>query len=256
MKKTNEELKNISQKKLKRKSIFTNNKAITLISLVITIVLLIILAGIAINLGLKENGLLSKAKFAKDKYINEQENEKKGLNDLYSEVLVATGENSQITISGKELKELIKEEVQKSTQQPTGIKTDTFITNKISTLSSYTNIASISNLCTKGSDENNKIQEYLSYSDETGYTVLKSGWYFFETYNGIWGADYCDLYLSINNKNILLTTTGYTGETNTGEHNNNNFSIYLKENDIIYFLSTKGGTAAYRSLIAKVYPMF
>ena len=235
MKKTNEELKNISQKKLKRKSIFTNNKAITLISLVITIVLLIILAGIAINLGLKENGLLSKAKFAKDKYINEQENEKKGLNDLYSEVLVATGEN---------------------TQQPTGIKTDTFITNKISTLSSYTNIASMSNLCTKGSDENNKIQEYLSYSDETGYTVLKSGWYFFETYNGIWGADYCDLYLSINNKNILLTTTGYTGETNTGEHNNNNFSIYLKENDIIYFLSTKGGTAAYRSLIAKVYPMF
>ena len=77
MKKTNEELKNISQKKLKRKSIFINNKAITLISLVITIVLLIILAGIAINLGLKENGLLSKAKFAKDKYINEQENEKK-----------------------------------------------------------------------------------------------------------------------------------------------------------------------------------
>lgn len=113
MKKTNEELKNISQKKLKRKSIFINNKAITLISLVITIVLLIILAGIAINLGLKENGLLSKAKFAKDKYINEQENEKKGLNDLYSEVLVATGENSQITISVKDLKKLINEEVKK-----------------------------------------------------------------------------------------------------------------------------------------------
>ena len=38
---------------------------------------------------------------------------KKGLNDLYSEVLVATGENSQITISVKDLKKLINEEVKK-----------------------------------------------------------------------------------------------------------------------------------------------
>lgn len=149
MKKTNEELDNFEKNKLEKKSIISNNKAITLISLVITIILLIILAGIAINLGLKENGLLDKAKFAKDKYINEQEEEKERLNDLYSEVLVATGENSQITISVKELKELIQEEVMKSTKEPTGIKTDVFIENTISNKSKYDNVTSTSNLFVK-----------------------------------------------------------------------------------------------------------
>lgn len=38
-----------------------NNKAITLISLVITIIILIILAGIAINFAIGKNGLITKA---------------------------------------------------------------------------------------------------------------------------------------------------------------------------------------------------
>lgn len=49
------------------------SKAITLISLVITIILLIILAGVAINLSIGENGLFNKAKEAKKQYINEEE---------------------------------------------------------------------------------------------------------------------------------------------------------------------------------------
>lgn len=159
------------------------NKGITIISLVITIIIILLLAGVAINLGLKENGLLSKAKFARDKYINEQENEKKELNDLYSELLVATGENSQITISVKELKELIKEEVQKSTQKPTGIRMDVFIKNSIANNSNYGSVVnSMSNLVTKTTDAGNKIQEYLLYSNEDGYRVLKSGWYFVDMY--------------------------------------------------------------------------
>lgn len=44
------------------------NYGITLISLVVTIILLIILAGVAINLSVGENGLLTKAKQAKEKY--------------------------------------------------------------------------------------------------------------------------------------------------------------------------------------------
>lgn len=43
-------------------------EGITLISLVITIILLIILAGVVINLSIGENGLFSKAKYAKEKY--------------------------------------------------------------------------------------------------------------------------------------------------------------------------------------------
>lgn len=44
-----------------------NNKAITLISLVITIVILIILAGIVISLSIRNNGIFNRAKEAKEK---------------------------------------------------------------------------------------------------------------------------------------------------------------------------------------------
>ncbi len=60
------------------------NNGITLIALVITIVILIILAGVAINLTLGENGIFNKAKFAKEKYTNEEYLEQEQLNELYA----------------------------------------------------------------------------------------------------------------------------------------------------------------------------
>lgn len=93
------------------------NNAITLISLVITIILLIILAGIAINLSLGENGLFIKAKQAKEKYINEQVLEEKSINDLYSQIMIATNDSSEITVSIEDLKKIIKEEVKKEVKE-------------------------------------------------------------------------------------------------------------------------------------------
>ena len=52
-------------------------KGITLITLVITIILLIILAGITINIGLGENGLFTRAKQAKNKYLTAEREEQK-----------------------------------------------------------------------------------------------------------------------------------------------------------------------------------
>ena len=57
------------------RKMFKNNKAITLIALIITIVILIILAGVAISLTLGNNGLFNKAKEAKEKYTNAQDYE-------------------------------------------------------------------------------------------------------------------------------------------------------------------------------------
>lgn len=48
------------------------NKGITLVALVITIVVLIILAAVAINLSLGNNGIFNRAKTAKEQYSNEQ----------------------------------------------------------------------------------------------------------------------------------------------------------------------------------------
>ncbi len=59
-------------------------KGITLIALVITIVILIILAGVAINLTVGENGIFNKAKFAKEKYTNEEYLEQEQLNEIYA----------------------------------------------------------------------------------------------------------------------------------------------------------------------------
>ena len=61
-----------------------NRNGITLIALIITIVILIILAGVAINLAVGENGIFNKAKFAKEKYTNEEYLEQEQLNEIYA----------------------------------------------------------------------------------------------------------------------------------------------------------------------------
>ena len=92
----------------KQKSIYKSNKfeGITLISLVITIILLIILAGIAINLSIGENGLFSKAKDARDKYLLAEKNERQALNELYEQLGLDGDlrENTKQTEAGKIVK--------------------------------------------------------------------------------------------------------------------------------------------------------
>ena len=63
-----------------------NQRGITLVSLVITIIVLIILAGISINIVLGENGIITRAQQAKENTILAQEEEAKQLNTLYSQL--------------------------------------------------------------------------------------------------------------------------------------------------------------------------
>ena len=60
-----------------------SNKGITLVSLVVTIIVLIILAGVSINLVLGENGIITRAKQAKTKAEQATLNEQIALNELY-----------------------------------------------------------------------------------------------------------------------------------------------------------------------------
>ena len=57
------------------KEILKNKKGITLVALVVTIIVLIILAGVSINLVLGENGIITKATDAKENTIIGQEKE-------------------------------------------------------------------------------------------------------------------------------------------------------------------------------------
>ena len=62
------------------------NKGITLVALVVTIVVLLILAGVSINLVLGNNGIIAKAKDAETKSAEASENDLKGMNGLVSEM--------------------------------------------------------------------------------------------------------------------------------------------------------------------------
>ena len=63
-----------------------NNKGITLVALVVTIVVLLILAGVSINLVLGDNGIVKKAQDAKTKSAEASQNDLKGMNGLVSEM--------------------------------------------------------------------------------------------------------------------------------------------------------------------------
>ena len=63
-----------------------NNKGITLVALVVTIVVLLILAGVSINLVLGNNGIIAKAKDAETKSAEASQNDLKGMNSLIEQM--------------------------------------------------------------------------------------------------------------------------------------------------------------------------
>ena len=77
-------------KKLKNKQ----EKGITLIALVVTIVVLLILAGVSISLVLNNNGVISKAKDAKNQYAEAQTNEEKHFNEVTDWIDTKVGETT------------------------------------------------------------------------------------------------------------------------------------------------------------------
>ena len=91
------------------------SKGITLIALVITIVVLIILAGVAINLTLGENGVFRKASKAKEDTQVAQNEESKQLAETTNSIddIVASGRDT-ISIN-KEEYEQIKQQIQSLT---------------------------------------------------------------------------------------------------------------------------------------------
>ena len=77
-----------------------NNKGITLVALVVTIVVLLILAGVSINLVLGDNGIVKKAQDAKTKSAEASANDLKGMNSLVSEMEGALAGNGGAGGSG------------------------------------------------------------------------------------------------------------------------------------------------------------
>lgn len=109
---------------------------------------------------------------------------------------------------------------------------------------------------TKEKDSENKIDEYLTYSDVDGYTVLKSGWYFVNMSTDIKASSPADvsIYFVIN-ENIITFCRGWSSSSIV-DRNQNAFSVYLKKDDKIYFGSSGNETATSRTSSATCCPMF
>ncbi len=65
---------------------FKKERGITLVALVVTIVILLILAGVTISMTVSNNGLFGRAKNASATYSNASTNEQKAFNESYTEL--------------------------------------------------------------------------------------------------------------------------------------------------------------------------
>ena len=80
---------------------FKKKDGITLIALVVTIVVLLILAGVSIRLLLGNNGLISKAEGARNAYKQDGINTQTALDNLYGEALELLGEQDKVSVGVK-----------------------------------------------------------------------------------------------------------------------------------------------------------
>lgn len=94
--KENKKMKTKVQRKNLKSNVklYKQKKGITLIALVVTIVVLLILAGVSINLVLNNNGIISKAKDAKNQYAEAQTNDEKQLNEVADWISAEVGETT------------------------------------------------------------------------------------------------------------------------------------------------------------------
>lgn len=86
------------------KKTFKNTAGITLIALVVTIVVLLILAGVSVNALFGDSGIIEKAKDAQNKMNLAIENDQKGINELSkwldNQVNITTGGEDPVTPTG------------------------------------------------------------------------------------------------------------------------------------------------------------
>ena len=76
-------------------------------ALVITIIVLLILAGITLNITIGENGIIKIDLLAGEEYKRTEKEDLEELERLYSQIKVATGDGSQIVVNMEDLNRII-----------------------------------------------------------------------------------------------------------------------------------------------------
>ena len=99
-KKLDKKIDNVKLKEIAKKQKL-KEQGITLIALVVTIIILLILAGVTLNIALSDNGLFNKTKKAAEEYKEAQENEKKQM----AMIMASSNNKTWYYKDGKEISE-------------------------------------------------------------------------------------------------------------------------------------------------------
>ena len=102
-----------------------NNKGITLVALVVTIIVLIILAGISINLILGDNGIITIAKKAKENTELAKIQEETELNELYEQIETEGANSGNLPYDSIAKLAEFKTAIANAIEEAGGIKPDT-----------------------------------------------------------------------------------------------------------------------------------
>ncbi len=108
-------------------------------------------------------------------------------------------------------------------------------------------------------DPENKIDEYLEFSKEKGCVIKKSGWYFIDLLAWVTASNNANanIILRFYYNGLALTRARCSSYNNVKSDDSNAFSIYLKENDTVYFsMVNSTGTSTTRGASACIIPMF
>ena len=225
-----------------------NNKGITLVALVVTIIVLIILAGISINLVLGDNGIITIAKKAKENTELAKIQEETELNELYTQLeFNGTGSSGTTYDSIAKLTEF-KTAIANAIDEAGGIKPDSSAETAIFT----NNIKGIVKEVTKdATGTKSDIAEgktvYVNGEKITG-TMQKSNKYIIFATNEVIGAGN-SVPILYDNKNTsytieesgtynccFITTSTYSGMgACTQLYVNNQKNIYANHGDTIPF---------------------
>ena len=118
------------------KNNFNSKKALTLLSLAITITVLLVLGGVIINATIGNNGLFSLAKKTKQDMEDTMSSKEQEINDLYSKLQVSS--DGTITVNAETLQQIIDDRVdEKLATYETGVASRfSTVNGSISTLSS------------------------------------------------------------------------------------------------------------------------
>lgn len=210
---------------------------ITLIALIITIILLLILAGVTIHFTLGKNGILKNAEIARSNYKQSEENETQTLNEV----------NRYITNRGN---------ISNIQSNPSGfnpnIMIDEHLVKNEQFADSLTSMQ-MAGTSTISKDLENKIDEYIEYSAETGYTVKKNGWYFIGLRINIQGNTVAKsrLEFCMDGCNDVIYRISSDHFEQTGA-----ITVYLNEGQKFYFKATGIEASATRRVFETwVYPM-